>query len=126
MSNIRSHKEKADNTTSTLAEIASNSVTQTIERMLEAAREQLGMEVAFVSEFAGGQQVYRRVAGDADSFGFEEDTGIPLEGTFCQRLISGTLPNAVPDARSDKRVKDLDVTHKADIGSYVVPSIMVG
>ena len=59
------------------------------------------------------------MAGDADSFGFEEDTGIPLEGTFCQRLIAGTLPNAVPHAKNDGWVKDLDATREADIGSYV-------
>ena len=59
MSNTRSHKEKADavGKLGELAEIASNSATQTIERMLEAAREQLGMEVAFVSEFVQGEQV---------------------------------------------------------------------
>ncbi len=34
---------------------ANRSPEETIERILVAAREQLGMEVAFVSEFAGGE-----------------------------------------------------------------------
>lgn len=77
------------------------------------------MEVAFTSEFVEGEQVYRSVEGDAASFGLRENDGIPLEGTFCLRVVRGLLPNAVPDAKSDERVKDLDVTREADIGSYV-------
>jgi putative nucleotidyltransferase with HDIG domain len=119
---LRAHepdKAQGDEELAKLANISSGRSQDTVERTLSAAREVLGMEVAFVSEFVGGEQVYRRVAGDADSFGFEEDTGIPLEGTFCQRVIAGTLTNAVPDARSDERVKDLDVTRETGIGSYV-------
>lgn len=98
-----------------LASISSDRSYQSIEHILSAAREILGMEVAFVSEFVGGEQVYRSLEGDAASFGLEEGKGIALEATFCQRVIEGRLPNAVPDARSDERVNDLD----ADIGAYV-------
>lgn len=102
-----------------LASISSDRSYQSIERILSAAREILGMEVAFASEFVGGEQVYRALEGDASSFGLEEGKGIALEATFCQRVIEGRLPNAVPDARSDERVKDLDATHDAGIGAYV-------
>lgn len=102
-----------------LAEVASESGSGAIERALSAAREVLGMEVAFTSEFVDGKQVYRSVEGDAASFGLREDDGIPLEGTFCLRVIQGRLPNAIPDAKSDERVKDLAVTREAGIGSYV-------
>lgn len=118
MDRPRSHKEK-ENSVIELAEVASESGSETIERALSAAREVLGMEVAFTSEFVGGKQVYRSVEGDAASFGLREDDGIPLEGTFCLRVIQGRLPNAVPDAKSDERVKDLAVTREAGIGSYV-------
>lgn len=90
-----------------------------VQRILALAREHLGMDVAFISEFAEGEQVYRQIEGDGRSFGFREGGSIALEGTFCRRLIDGTLSNVVPDARSDGRVKGLDVTRDADIGSYV-------
>ena len=36
-----------------------------------------------------------------------------------RRVITGRLPNIVPDARKDYRVSDLSVTSTSDIGSYV-------
>ncbi len=114
----RAHKERG-NAVIELAEVASERAPGTIERALSAAREVLGMEVAFTSEFVGGEQVYRSVEGDASSFGLREGDGIPLEGTFCLRVIQGRLPNAVLDARSDEWVRDLEVTREAGIGSYV-------
>lgn len=103
-----------------LAELsAERAFDESLERILVTAREQLGMEIAFVSEFTGGQQVYRVVEGDGGSFSIEEGEGLALEATFCQRLVEGELTNIVPDARRDERVRDLDVTREADIGSYV-------
>ncbi len=90
-----------------------------VERILAVARKHLGMDLAFISEFAQGKQLFRLMAGDAASFGIREGGGVALESTFCQRLMEGTLPNVVPDARSDERVKDLGVTREANIGSYV-------
>jgi GAF domain-containing protein len=34
-------------------------------------------------------------------------------------VSAGQLPNVVPDARSDERLRNLDVTRDANIGSYV-------
>lgn len=78
----------------------------------------MDMEVAFVSEFADDRLVFRAFGGDAASFGWEEGGSIPLAGSYCKRVIDGTLPNVVPDATRDGRVKDLTVTREAGIGSY--------
>jgi response regulator RpfG family c-di-GMP phosphodiesterase len=91
-----------------------------IDRILAAAREHLGMEVAFVSEFApDGRQRYRALAGDVRSFGWEEESALPMEQTFCKRMIDGGLSNVVRDAKHDERVNDLEVVWRADIGAYV-------
>ena len=107
----------------TLSEIASERTSErtpeTIERVLEAAKEELGMEVAFVSEFTQQRMIFRMLVGEAESFGWQEDDSVPLDDTFCQLLLEGRLPNVIPDAKADGRVKFLDVTGKADIGSYV-------
>lgn len=102
-----------------LADIASNPASNSVERILAVARETLDMDVAFTSRFVGGEQVYRTVEGDGASFGLREGGRIPLEATFCQRVIEGTLPNVIPDANNDERVSHLDVTASAGIGSYV-------
>lgn len=102
-----------------LTGLLSNSLPDTVERILSIAREHLGMDVAFLSEFVQGKQVYRTMAGDAASFGIREGGSIALEGTFCQRLIDGRISNIVIDSSNEEQVRDLDVTREAGIGSYV-------
>jgi signal transduction histidine kinase len=101
------------------SEITSERIPETIEWVLEVAREELGMEVAFVSEFTQQRMVFRKLAGEAESFGWKEDESVPVDDTFCRLLLEGYLPNVIPDAKADGRVNFLNVTGKADIGSYV-------
>jgi len=77
------------------------------------------MDVAFVGEFVGDRLEFRSVSGDGESFRFDEGGNMPLEGTFCRRVVEGRLPSVVPDARGDERVMHLDVTRDSRIGSYV-------
>jgi response regulator RpfG family c-di-GMP phosphodiesterase len=102
-----------------LADLASIRTPDAINRTMALAREALGMDVAFVSEFAGDRMEFRALEGDAASFGWQEGGGVPLDGTFCKRVVDGSLPNVVPDAKGDERVSGLEVTTEADIGSYV-------
>ena len=105
---------KAASQLSTLSEVAfeitseraSERIPQTIEWVLEAAREELGMEVAFVSEFSQQRMVFRKLAGEAESFGWKEDDSVALDDTFCRRLLEGHLPNVIPDAKADGRVSE--------------------
>ena len=86
---------------------------------LAAAREHLGMDVAFAAEFSENRLAFRSLDGDTDSFGFEQDGSILLDGSYCRRLVDGRIPSVIPDARGDERVKDLEVTNDSDIGAYV-------
>src|SRR3712207_7330600 len=52
-------------------------------------REALEMDVAFVSEFAGDQLVFRALEGDAESFGWQEGEGFPLDESYCKRVLDG-------------------------------------
>jgi signal transduction histidine kinase len=87
--------------------------------VLAAAKEDLGMEVAFVSEFADQRMVFRKLVGEAESFGWHEGESIPLDDTFCRLLIEGHLPSLIPDANANELVKPLSVTSETRIGSYV-------
>lgn len=102
-----------------LSEIASGRAHSVIERALVAAKEELGMEIAFFSEFADERMVFRKLIGDAESFGWREGEAIPLDDTFCRLLVEGHLPSVIPNAKDDERVRFLDVTGEARIGSYV-------
>ena len=102
-----------------LADLALSRADDAVNRTMALAREVLGMDVAFVSRFTRDRMLFHALEGDADSFGWHEGGGVPLEGTFCKRVVDGQLPSVVPDAKNDERVNGLEVTHEADIGSYV-------
>ncbi len=95
------------------------SVGEHIENSLRVARELLSMDIAWIAEFRDGKKVFRAVDGDADSFGFAEGDSMPLDCSYCQRVVDGVLPSVVPDSASEPEVCDLDVTASARIGSYV-------
>ena len=104
---------------SILADIASTRAADSVEHILATAREVLGMDVSFVSRFTGDEMVFRALDGAAESFGWREGEGVPLDGTYCKRVVGGTLPSVVPDAKGDERVANLGITREAGIGSYV-------
>ena len=98
---------------------------ETIEGLLSVVREALEMDVAFVSEFAGDRLVFRKLEGEAESFGWQEGESFPLDDSYCKRVLDRRIPRAVPDARGSEATGDLRVTSEAGIGSYcAVPLVL--
>lgn len=94
--------------------------------ILEAARDYLDMEVAFVAEFVGGEQVFRHVCGDAASFRLASELRVPLGWMYCRAVVDGTLPEAIPDTSAHPTTASMDVTRTARIGSYVGVPLSLG
>jgi GAF domain-containing protein len=90
----------------------------TVERALAAVRDFLGMDMAFIGEFTDDRQVYRATSGDGASFGIHEGRGLPLEETYCRRVIGGRLPNVVGDVGADQRAASLPITAAAGVGAF--------
>jgi GAF domain-containing protein len=86
---------------------------------LELARTETSMDVAVLGEIRDGREVVRHLAGDAQSFGLKLGASMPIEDTYCQRLLEGRLSNVVTDARTDELVRDLDITRAANVGAYI-------
>ncbi len=98
---------------------------ETIESLLSLVRENLEMDVAFISEFAEDRLVFRALEGDAKSFGWREGKSVPLDASYCKRMLDGRIPNIVSDAKDEDWTKNLWVTSEADIGSYVaIPLVL--
>ncbi len=96
-----------------------------IEQRLSMLREALEMDVAFVSKFDGDRFLFRAVEGEGESFGWKEGEDIPLDQSYCKRVIDGRISQVVPDAKGYDPTKDLWVTSEADIGSYAaVPLVL--
>jgi EAL domain-containing protein (putative c-di-GMP-specific phosphodiesterase class I) len=90
----------------------------TIERILSLARAALDMDLALVATF-DGDYVIAAVAGDPEWFDLEIGKRVPIEETYCQRVLQGELPAVISDAASDTRTADLPMTREAGIGAYV-------
>ena len=103
----------------------SNQTPATIEDMLRDVRKAFDMDVAFVSKFDADQLVFRKLEGDAESFGWREGESFPIDESYCKRVLDGRIPQVVPDAKGEDATKDLRVTTEADIGSYcAVPLVL--
>ena len=85
---------------------------------LELAQVETDMDVAVLGEVREGREVVRSVAGDG-SFGLAPGASMPIEDTYCHRLLTGRLSNVVPDANADDQLRDLQITRAARIGAYI-------
>ena len=86
-----------------------------ITRTLELAHIETRMAVAVLGEICDGHEVVRYVAGDGGSFGLSPGASMPIEDTYCHRLLTGRLSNVVADALANEQVRDLEITHAARI-----------
>lgn len=92
---------------------------QAIDEALDAARELLGMDIAYFSELTRGEQLIKAVRGDRDALHLGPGDAIPAEKTYCRRMLAGELSNVVSDARRDLRVSDLPAAAEAGLQSYI-------
>ena len=77
------------------------------------------MDVAVLGEVCEGREVVRYLAGDGGSFGLSPGASMPIEDTYCHRLLTGRLSNVVPDAQGNEQVRDLEITRAARVGAYI-------
>ena len=67
--------------------------------LLAAAREILGMELAYLSELRETELVLRDIDGDATAFGgVAAGFTLPRELSWCHAMVAGTRPQLVPDS----------------------------
>ena len=97
----------------------------TIEDMLRDVREAFRMDVAFVSKFDADQLVFRKLEGDAESFGWREGESFPIDESYCKRVLDGRIPQVVADAKREEATRDLRVTSEADMGSYCAVALVL-
>src|SRR3954454_2855394 len=102
-----------------LAQLALDDPTETIESALQAAREGLEMEIAYLAEFTDDEQIFHTFAGDLDTLDIGEGAAIPLADSYCQRMCDGRIGNVVADVHEDPELASLALTERASVGAYV-------
>jgi GAF domain-containing protein len=66
--------------------------------LLSAARELLGMELAYLAEVHESELLLREVDGDVAGYGVEPGFTIPAAHSWCHAMVAGAAPQLVPDA----------------------------
>ena len=84
------------------------------------------MDLAYVTELDGGDQIFRVMDGDGASFGVGVDTVLPLSGSYCQRLLDGRLTNPVADTSLQPESAAMPITQAAGIGAYTSVPLVLG
>ena len=90
-----------------------------VETVLSSMRKQLGMEVAFISEFRDGRRIFRYVDSDLDVCPIAVGGSDPLDASYCQRVVDGRLPEVIPDATLLPAALELPVTTELPVGAHL-------
>jgi hypothetical protein len=89
---------------------------QLIETTLRAAAGATGMQLVFISSIQGQTFSWRALHGSLD--GISAGSSLPLEETFCARLLAGA-PSSTADAALDPSYSDVPLRGALAITSYV-------
>jgi response regulator RpfG family c-di-GMP phosphodiesterase len=98
-----------------LSEIARN---PTVSNAVEGARRLLGLDLAYATCHESTEQVVLHVEGDAEAFGVHEGLRVPLEDTYCQRIMDEELPSVIPNTLADPVAAELMGTTQAGIRAF--------
>jgi GAF domain-containing protein len=88
-----------------------------VEQALTAAREHLSMDAAYVTTMDSAHQTIYAIVGEREAVGRYQDSVLPVEQTFCMRMLNGDIPNAVADTRAQPALRGLAATQ--EFGAYV-------
>jgi len=83
-----------------------------VEQALAAAQQHLNMDASYITTIDARNQTIHAIVGDADTAARYTGTVFPVEQTYCMRMLSGDIPNIVPDTREEPAISGLAVTQE--------------
>ena len=90
-----------------------------VDVLLHLVREQLGMDVAFVTRFDGSHREFRNIDSGIGTGGIAPGFVDEREHTFCQYIVDERIGQVTPDALTLDLVRDLPQTRAFGIRSYI-------
>ncbi|MEA3011761.1 MAG: hypothetical protein QOD42_306 [Sphingomonadales bacterium] len=91
---------------------------QAIDRILEAVRTHLGMDIAFASRFVDGRREFTHINAGKPAPAKLGDSE-PQEETYCYRILQGRLPELIIDAKDHPEAMELPITAALPVGSHL-------
>ena len=98
---------------------------ESVQRILNTAREQLEMDLVWLSRFVNGRHIFEAFAGDPARFQLSLESDVALADSYCIRVLDGRLPSVLPDTAADERTADMTVTKQFQLGAYVGVPVFV-
>lgn len=84
-----------------------------VRAIVRAAREHLGMDMAFIGEFREGVRINRFIeCGDSPALMADKSETL-LEETYCRRIVAGEMPELMPDVSAVPAAQALAVTQES-------------
>jgi EAL domain-containing protein (putative c-di-GMP-specific phosphodiesterase class I) len=77
------------------------------------------MDIAFLVQIEGGDQIVRVMDGDPESFGISPDDRRSLDETYCGLLLRGEIAPLVPDTAADPVLRVFPATESLQVGAYI-------
>lgn len=109
-----------------MADDPEDTVREAISRLLSNLRELLDMDIALVAEFKDGHRIFRHVDVDpTQPAKLQVGESVPLEGTYCQRVIGGRLPSMIADTALIPETQNLVATQSLEIGAYLSAPVVL-
>lgn len=90
-----------------------------IDEALATVREHFGMPVAYLSRFDGDTLIFRNVSAPGLDHLIKPNDQMMLKETYCPRILSGELPNLIPDTSREPICQELPITSAVPIGSHI-------
>ena len=97
---------------------SSDSETGPVDRILDAVRNHLGLEIAFVSRYVDEDRELMHVSSDLElpmGPGFRE----PRENSYCWHILQGTLPELIQDPADFPFTNELAITEMLPVGCHL-------
>jgi GAF domain-containing protein len=86
--------------------------TDVVEQALAAAQKHLNMDASYITTIDAQHQTIHAIVGDPDAAARYQGTVLPVEQTYCIRMLNGEIPGIVPDTRSEPATSALPVTQE--------------
>lgn len=101
----------------TIGRIEAAQESDVVERALAAARDRLMMDASYVTTIDTREQTIHAIVGQPDIVSTYTGVAMPVDQTFCRRMLDGEIPNVVPDTRAEPAIRDLDAAR--EFGAYI-------
>lgn len=100
---------------------ATNEATEggVVARALQAVRQHLGLQVAYVSEFVGNDSVFRVVDAPGLAHLVKPGDVRSLDDVYCRHILEGRLPELIPDTSAEPVAASMPITSAVPIGAHV-------